>query len=413
MRLRTATAIACGLLLLPAAAYAQDEDGGTWEPPPSGGDEPEMPMSHLSETETSFVGAVMLVGDHDVTIEDVVPGAIGNESDRRYAYFSGNTLYIGGEDMNGNSVDLIAEFFWFESSVPRGSDFYVAVLKARTSPNVAEGWLLEHDPEGWRSWVTADQGPALYVRATTDPTMGLGGFRWDWSIPFDSYGWDAFGNVTMETSYGVGLHGEGAAQKAIEVNPEGVMVTANVQTKGFLNTDYRVQTRYEVTLYRWQVLVNSNAGTLHWQLVLHSPDREEQNAYHEYFAVMQADAGEPFVIDQIEVGGNVKNPRFSLLPDEHAHLSVGVRNLTLRQPMIPPPTTSRYDAGTRTSTRPDPSDEYDWPSDETDSTTPAASSGGCSVALADLRHGDLRTFGLGGIAFALAAIGLRLRRRSR
>ena len=56
-----------------------------------------------------------------------------------------NTLYVGAEDDYGNGIDGIVEFFWFESSIDRGADFYVAVIKARTTPNVTDDWYLMED----------------------------------------------------------------------------------------------------------------------------------------------------------------------------------------------------------------------------------------------------------------------------
>ena len=141
-------------VLVSEPAFADDEgaggeDGGEEDPPsdPPEDETPALPTSGLSDTQTSYTGAVMLRGGQEVTMETVVPGYVGNEAylaDGRYAYFSGNTLYAGVKDNENNYADLIAEFFWFESSIQRGSDFYVAVVKARTSPNIAKDWVLEH-----------------------------------------------------------------------------------------------------------------------------------------------------------------------------------------------------------------------------------------------------------------------------
>src|SRR5687767_15475318 len=103
---------------------------------------------------------------------------LGEYEQTEYSYWSGNTLYAGAEDEHGNGVDAIIEFFWFESSIDRGSDFYVAVIKARTTPNTQDDWYLEVD----------EDHPVLSVQARTDISRGTSAFRWDWSVPFESYG---------------------------------------------------------------------------------------------------------------------------------------------------------------------------------------------------------------------------------
>ena len=83
----------------------------------------------ISDAETSFKGALMLKGDIDVSFAEVTAGVVEDDENYRYAFFSGNTLYAGVEDRNGNTTDMIVEFFWFESSIDRGSDFWVAVVR--------------------------------------------------------------------------------------------------------------------------------------------------------------------------------------------------------------------------------------------------------------------------------------------
>ena len=80
----------------------------------------------LSESQTSYIGATMLEGEVDLTFDFATP--LNPDNQNAYAYFSGNTLYVGNEDDHGNMVDAIIEFFWFESSIDRGSDFYVAIV---------------------------------------------------------------------------------------------------------------------------------------------------------------------------------------------------------------------------------------------------------------------------------------------
>jgi hypothetical protein len=159
----------------------------------------------VSDAETSFKGAIMLKGDIDVSFGELTSGMLEDDENFRYAFFSGNTLYAGVEDRYGNTSDMIVEFFWFESSIDRGSDFWVAVVKARTTPNLEEGWKLEVEEE-----------PVLSLHAETYNELDNSGFRWDWSLPFESYGWDAYGSVTMESSYGLNTNAEGAAMVAYE-----------------------------------------------------------------------------------------------------------------------------------------------------------------------------------------------------
>ncbi len=333
--------LAAGFVLSFAGSAFADGEGGAGgnddPPPPDEGES--LPTNGLSDTETSYKGAIMLRGNHEVTMTSVVPGYVGDEwyqADGRYAYFSGNTLYAGVQDNENNYVDMIAEFFWFESSIARGSDFYVAVVKARTSPNL-QTWRLEHHGNGFLGYFVPDNEATLYLRAQTDVSAGDCAFRWDWSIPFDNYGWDAYGNITMETKYGLGINGEGAAQKAFETPPgSNIPIEANVQAKGFFSADYQVQTKYEVTLWRWEIVVHGSAGQIDWQMNLHSKDRENQNAYHEFFIAMQADQGVPFKLDWLEVGGTVKDP-VPFWWDYHRSLSAAVTGLVLRPPQLPPP----------------------------------------------------------------------------
>ena len=100
--------LAFSLLTLPAlvfapAALADEDDSG------------------LSDSETSYKGAQIMEGDVDIVLGDVMAGSWGDPDDlSTYGFFSGNTLYAGAEDYDGNNVDMIGEFFWFESSIDRG-----------------------------------------------------------------------------------------------------------------------------------------------------------------------------------------------------------------------------------------------------------------------------------------------------
>ena len=280
----------------------------------------------VSDAETSFKGAIMLKGDVEVTFSDVTAGIVEDDENFRYAFFSGNTLYAGVEDRHGNTSDMIVEFFWFESSIDRGSDFWVAVVKARTTPNIEEGWKLE-----------VEESPVLSLHAETYNELDNAGFRWDWSLPFESYGWDAYGSVTMESSYGLNTNAEGASMVAYEhrESSEGMTeeVAATVQAKGYLNDSFQIQTKYQVTLWRWEMMVQGTPVDMDWDLYLDSWDRQEQNAYHEFMVVMQADEDHGFNMERLELSGNTVDPRWYWW-DAHSTMSLAVHNIELRRPEI-------------------------------------------------------------------------------
>ena len=333
-------------LLLAAPALADGEEEGSGEQP--------QPESDLSDSETSFAGAVMLVGNEDATMQGVESGEFYNATHTRYGFFVGNTLYAGVADEYGNTVDLIGEFFWFESSIDRGSDFYVGVFKVRTSPLELDGWRLETG------------NSILYLDAEADLASQAGSFRWDWSVPFESYGWDSYGSVTLETEYGLGLNAEGSVMTATGSDEDGVSYSAEVQSKGYLNSEYKVRTQYQVTLWRWEVMVQGSAGHMSWDMVLNSGDREDQNAYHEFFLVMQTELGQPFEISGLEFGGQVKENR-PLWVDRHSDLSARIPSIMLTRPYVPVEDPEEEDPEQDDDDSPDPPDENEggaWPSDD-------------------------------------------------
>ena len=169
----------------------------------------------LSSADTSYIGATILEGDVDMTFNPADVYTIDpSDSDLvASAEFVGNSLYIQAEDEDGNSVNAIIEFFWFESSIDRGSDFYVAVVKARAIPNLNEGGSLWTD-----SWTSAH--PVLSVYADRPASGSPGAFRWDWAVPFENYGVDAYGQISLNNSYGIGANAEGSAMGAVAVPEE-------------------------------------------------------------------------------------------------------------------------------------------------------------------------------------------------
>jgi len=258
----------------------------------------------LGVPETSYTGASILQGDTDVVFDSVINA--NYESDpNTYAFFEGNTLYVGNSDDYGNSVDSIIEFFWFQSSINRGSDFYVAVMKVRATPGRdCPFWLsLNSDCELWADdWFDYGEYPVVSVEAITDVSREQGAFRWDWAVPFENYGIDAYGQVSIANQYGIGLNAEGSvmAHGEIPLDESGATQAAgDVQVKGFLNPSYMVQTQYDITLWEWDVYVNGRADLMAWDAYLNLGVRADQSAYYEYFLPIQVEVGETFLMDEL------------------------------------------------------------------------------------------------------------------
>ena len=258
----------------------------------------------LGVPETSYVGASILQGDTDVVFSDVLNTEYETDPNT-YAFFEGNTLYVGNSDDYGNSVDGIIEFFWFQSSINRESDFYVAVMKVRATPGRdCPYWLsLNSDCELWADDLF-DWGeyPVVSVEAMTDVSREQGAFRWDWAVPFENYGIDAYGQVSLSNQYGIGANAEGSvmAHGEIPLDETGsTQAAGEVQVKGFLNPQFMVQTQYDITLWEWDVYVNGRADLMAWDAYLNLGARAEQSAYYEYFLPIQVEIGETFLMDEL------------------------------------------------------------------------------------------------------------------
>jgi hypothetical protein len=326
----------------------------------------------LSDAQTSYTGATMLIGSEDVVFNGVEVGSTATAEDlTTYGYFAGNTLYAGTMDPDGNAVDAIVEFFWFESSVDRGSDFYVGIVKARTTPS--EGFGLDHC-DGW----SFCDGPAVAVYTDSDTSSGNGAFRWDWSLPFDDYGIDAVGEVTLTNSYGIGSSAEGSALYSETYDEDGNKVEGNIQAKGYVSTAYKVQTQYQVTLYEWDVEVEGNNSKMDWEVILNTGMSQEENAYHEFFVVMQVEEGETFTIDNLEIAGTVDGGWF----DGGKVLSVNIDDIALSQPEFDEDSDDSDDSDDDDndwgdtgswdwddSDDEDDSDDFDWSDDDEETNT--------------------------------------------
>jgi len=298
--------------------------------------------SDLSASETSYSGASILEGDWDVSFETATDIA-GSEGRFPYAFFEGNTLYVGNSDVYDNTIDAIVEFFWFQSSIDRGTDFYVAVIKTRVTPghdcyyapwDWARGAQCKLWADEWSDW---GEHPVLSVEAMTDVEREQGAFRWDWSVPFESYGIDAYGQVTFQNAYGIGSDSEGAvmAHGEYKIEEEGTEMQAagNLQVKGYHSSEYSVQTQYEVTLYEWDVFVDGRADLMAWDMYLNLGARETQSAYHEYFLSVQVEEGMPFMIDQLNFVGNFDTGWYDPF---HHELGVTLSDLVISQPFFIP-----------------------------------------------------------------------------
>jgi hypothetical protein len=273
----------------------------------------------LGTPETSYYGASILEGDSDVTFQGVYDIDF-NQDPNAYAFFEGSTLYLGNSDDYGNSIDGIVEFFWFQSSIDRGTDFYVAVVKVRATPGNDCPWYLGGtECELWADdWADFGEYPVVSVEAITDITREQGAFRWDWAVPFENYGIDAYGQISFSNQYGIGSStqsgAEGSAMSAMNI-PDGTNingipiegganVSADVQVKGYLTSDFKVQTQYDVTLYEWDVYVNGRADLMAWDVFLNLGQRADQSAYHEFFLPLQVEFGSPFTMDQFNLISN-------------------------------------------------------------------------------------------------------------
>ena len=302
--------------------------------------------SDFSDSETSYSGASILEGDWDVSFETATD-IVGSEDTFPYAFFEGNTLYVGNSDTNDNTIDAIVEFFWFQSSIDRGTDFYVAVIKTRVTPghncyyapwDWARGAQCKLWADEWSDW---GEHPVLTVEAMTDVSREQGAFRWDWSVPFESYGIDAYGQVTFQNAYGIGSDSEGAVmahgEYAIDEG-EDIQAAGNVQVKGFHSSEYSVQTQYEVTLYEWDVFVDGRADLMAWDMYLNLGARETQSAYHEYFLSVQVEEGQAFMIDQLNFVGNFDTGWYDPF---HHELGLSLEGLTISQPYYEPASEDR------------------------------------------------------------------------
>jgi hypothetical protein len=295
----------------------------------------------LSDTQTSYIGAHLLDGDVEVRIGGLEAGIHGErEGDERYQFWQGNSLFTGVVDMEtGNRLDAVAEFYWFESSLPRNSDFYVVVLKVTASPAANSQWRIATPPSAADQIVGREIGPAQRVQASVDPSGDEGAIRWDWSIPFQNYRWEPARVIEVEQSYTAGADIEGGAMRSLT---EGV----NIQAKGFVNARHRVSSRYTITLWRWQMAVQAGATDMDWSLIALDPEHEQDPSYHEYFLVLQSERDVPVRLTRLEFSATFRERLLSfIVPDSFMNLSVRLRDVVVSPPEDICPEGQRLEAG--------------------------------------------------------------------
>ena len=280
----------------------------------------------ISETGTNFQGARILAGGQDVVIGGMaVQGTFGDEDNSEfYMNWQGSTLYFGVHSLETmNSVDGIVEFYWFESSIPRGSDFYVMQIKVKSSPDVWGNWRVAMEPGFVDEYVFfwQDIQPAQMLDVYMEEGGDHGALRWDFSVPFDTYEWQPEKTMQIRESYGAGYEikagaeGEASAEGQVSFKEGGVVADlsggANIQSKGYINESFKVQSQYTVTLYHWQMLVQSGGDEIHYKTVIlpNSVDHEADKdfAYHEYFVVLQSTRGVPVHVDDIHIGASFRH----------------------------------------------------------------------------------------------------------
>jgi hypothetical protein len=81
------------------------------------------------------------------------------------------------------------------------------------------------------------------------------------------------------------------------------------------------------------MMVQGTPSDLDWDLYLDSWDRQEQNAYHEFMIVMQADEDKGFSLERLELSGNTTDPRWYWW-DTDSTMSIAVNDIQISRPEI-------------------------------------------------------------------------------
>jgi uncharacterized protein (TIGR03382 family) len=188
----------------------------------------------------------------------------------------------------------------------------------------------------------------LSVEAWTDVSRETGAFRWDWSLPFENYGIDAYGQVTVGSQYGIGGGANAGADGSVMTGvslPEGANIngvpvqgganaSADIQVKGYVSHENKVQTQYNITLYEWDVDVIGSGDMVAWDMFLNLEARAEESAYHEYYLAIQVPEGDTFMLDQINVMGNFDTSWWN--PLARSEVGVMLNNIEINAPFYNP-----------------------------------------------------------------------------
>jgi hypothetical protein len=284
----------------------------------------------LSMSQTSYTGARLLKGTENVQVGAIGVGPYDDFDSRdRYSYWQGDTHFAGVEDpQTGNKVDIVTEWFWFESSIPRNSDFYVGVIKVKSSPNPVDDWYLKEE-NGWYGNIMWPDDVVQLLRVEMDSTGVAGGIRWDWSVPFDTYSWEPEKNIEVASGYSAGFDVNGGFSEGGVLKD--LTDKSNIQAKGYIKGSHSVSTKYTITLYKWQVLVSSGADNMQWQMRILKGGNNDDSAYHEYFVVIQAEKGKPVHIPAIHIAANFKHSMWWWF-DNYQALSATIHDVTFTPP---------------------------------------------------------------------------------
>ena len=124
-------------------------------------------------------------------------------------------------------------------------------------------------------------------------------------------------------------------RSAPEMDEDGnIKAEGEVQAKGYVSSDYRVQTQYDVTLYEWDMWVDGSADSMAWDMYLNLGARDEQSAYHEYFMSIQVEEGETFLLDEINISGNFDNSWWN--PWGASEVGVSLQGIEISPPFWEP-----------------------------------------------------------------------------
>jgi MYXO-CTERM domain-containing protein len=296
-------------------------------------------QNNLSANNTAFRGAELLSQGKQIS-SGKVEAPKKNQS--ATAYWSGDTLNLEVKSKNGNRVALKIEFFWFEATMKRGSDFYVAIVRGNSSPNIGASGCTSLGSGSWTlstpTKIRGKKAPAQFVNIKSTQSGQGGAIRWDWSIPFQTYRYEPKQDVTIEQQYSMnaGANAQGSVEGSagIEANGKDIQGKGSLGVNGSANASHKVSTDYTITLYRWETRVSSGPGGIEWALMPLDPKKATDNAYHEYYLALQSESrGKPAVIPEINFGGTFECERASYLPDKNEKLSATVKNIE----MTPPP----------------------------------------------------------------------------